>query len=310
VSTRTAGSDTAQQAPSEDPRVARPVPARSKVDTSVRVRRGVELGVRHFALLLIALFSIGPLLWAISSAFKPDTEIMTGLNVIPTHPTLEHFDVVLRESAFGTWFGNSMIVAGGTTLLAITIGSLGGYAMSRWNFRGRGLYGNSLLIVQMFPGVMLAIPLYLLLTNYHLIDTLWALLVTYLTFALAFSVWMLKGYFDEIPKEMEEAALIDGAGRLRILWSIILPLARPGIVTVAVFSFLLGWNEFFFAYVFIASNDNFTLSLGMYSFIQQFSTQWGNIMAAGTLATLPVLVFFFLLQRALTRGMMAGATKG
>jgi len=284
--------------------------ARSATGAQRRLWARAESAGRHLALCLIALFAIGPLLWAISSAFKPDSEIMTGLSIIPSRPTLEHFSIVLRDSQFGTWFKNSMLVSVGTTVLAIAIGSFGGYAMSRWKFRGRGLYGNALLVVQMFPGVMLAIPLYLLLTRYHLIDTLWALLVTYLTFALAFSVWMLKGYFDGIPREMEEAALIDGAGRLRILWSIILPLARPGIVSVAVFAFLLSWNEFFFAYVFIASNNNFTLSLGMYSFIQQFSTQWGNIMAAGTLATLPVLVFFFLLQRALTRGMMAGATKG
>ncbi len=197
-----------------------------------------------------------------------------------------------------------------TTFLAIVVGSLAGYGMSRWRFLGRSLYGNTLLIVQMFPGVMLAIPLYLLLTRYRLIDTLWALLVTYLTFALAFSVWMLKGYFDGIPREIEEAALIDGASRMQILWKIIFPLAAPGVTTVAVFAFLLAWNEFFFAYVFLASNTKYTLSLGMYSFIQQFTTQWGNIMAAGTLTTLPVLAFFFLLQRALTRGLVAGATKG
>jgi ABC-type glycerol-3-phosphate transport system permease component len=261
-------------------------------------------------LCLIALFALSPLLWAISSAFKTDAEIMTNVSPIPLEPTLEHFRVVLSETAFGLWFRNSLLVSLGVTLLSVVVGSLAGYAMSRWNFRGRSWYGNSLLVVQMFPAVMLAIPLYLLLTRFGLIDTLWALLVTYLTFALAFSVWMLKGYFDGIPRELEEAALIDGASRLQALWHVILPVAGPGVVTVAVFSFLLSWNEFFFAYVFLASNENFTLSLGMYGFIQQFTTQWGNIMAAGVLTTLPVLVFFFLLQRALTRGLVAGATKG
>jgi ABC-type glycerol-3-phosphate transport system permease component len=275
-----------------------------------RLRRGLGRVGTHAGLLAIAVFSLAPLAWAISSAFKSDTEIMTNLSIIPAHPTLDHFKVVLRESDFGTWFLNSLLVSLGTTFLAILVGSLAGYAMSRWRFRGRGVYGNSLLVIQMFPGVMLAIPMYLLLTRFHLIDTLWALLVTYLTFALAFSVWMLKGYFDGIPREIEEAALIDGTGRLGALRHVIMPLAGPGIVTVAVFSFLLSWNEFFFAYVFLASNDKFTLSLGLYSFIQQFTTQWGNIMAAGTLATVPVLVFFFLLQRSLTRGLVSGATKG
>jgi ABC-type glycerol-3-phosphate transport system permease component len=266
--------------------------------------------VTHMVLIALSFFALAPLLWAISTAFKPDSEITTSPAFLPQRPTLDHFRIVIAQTPFLRWFMNSLLVAGSTTALAIGVGSLAGYAMSRWRFWGRGLYGNTLLVVQMFPGVMLGIPMYLLLTRYGLIDTLWALLVTYLTFALAFSVWMLKGYFDNISREIEEAALIDGASRLGILWRITLPLAAPGIVTVAVFAFLLAWNEFFFAYIFLASNTRYTLSLGMYSFIQQYTTQWGNIMAAGTLTTLPILVFFFLLQRALTRGLVAGATKG
>lgn len=264
----------------------------------------------HLVLILLTIFALLPLAWAISSAFKTNSEILTELNFFPTSPTLANFTFVLSNTEFPTWIRNSLLVALGTTFSALLIGSFGGYAMSRWRFRGRGLYGNTLLIVQMFPGVMLAIPLFLVLTNYGLIDTLWALLVTYLTFALVTTVWMLKGYFDAIPREIEEAALIDGANRLQVLWKIILPLSGPGITTVAVFVFLLAWNEFFFAYVFLASPEKYTLSIGTYSFIQQFTTQWGNIMAAGTLTTLPVLIFFFVLQRTLTRGLIAGAMKG
>ena len=277
-----------------------------------RIRPGAIVNgvVTHTLLILITLFAISPLAWAMSSAFKTNREILTGLNFFPENPTLSNFRFVLGGTEFPTWLKNSLLVAFGTTLLALLIGSLGGYALSRWRFRGQAIYGNTLLIVQMFPGVMLAIPLFLLLSQYGLIDTLWALLVTYLTFALAFSVWMLKGYFDAIPREIEEAALIDGANQLQVLWRIVLPLAGPGITTVAVFTFLLAWNEFFFAYVFLVSEDKYTLSIGMYSFIQQFTTQWGNIMAAGTLTTLPVLVFFFVLQRTLTRGLVSGAMKG
>lgn len=264
----------------------------------------------HAVLLLLCTYALAPLLWAISTAVKPDGEIMQSRSILPTHVTFSHFSFVLGQTRFGTWFINSAEVSLATTLLAILVGTLAGYAMSRWRFWGRGIYGNTLLVIQMFPGVMLAIPLYLLLTQYHLINTLWALLVTYLTFALAFSVWMLKGFFDGIPREIDEAALIDGASRLDILWRVILPLAGPGVTTVAVFAFLLAWNEFFFAYVFLASNDRYTLSLGMYSFIEQYTTQWGNIMAAGVLTTLPVLIFFFVLQRSLTRGLIAGSVKG
>ncbi len=266
--------------------------------------------VTHALLILLCLFALAPLVWATSIAFKSESEIMTGLSLIPRAPTFQHFSFVLGNTDFPTWLLNSLQIATGTTLLSLLIGSLGGYAMSRWRFRGRGLYGNTLLIVQMFPGVMLGIPLFLLLDDYGLIDTLWALLLTYLTFALAFSVWMLKGYFDGIPREIEEAALIDGANRMQVLWQIVLRLATPGIVTVAVFTFLLAWNEFFFAYIFLVSSDKYTLTLGLFTFINQFSTQWGNIMAAGVLTCLPALVFFFLLQRALTRGLIAGAMKG
>ncbi|MBW3633005.1 MAG: carbohydrate ABC transporter permease [Chloroflexi bacterium] len=275
-----------------------------------RAEQWVRSGVSHLILILLSLFALLPLLEALSTALKPKSEIMAGLSIIPQRPTLGHFEFVLGQTDFPTWLRNSLQIAVGTTLCALVIGSLGGYAMSRWRFRGRGLYGNTLLMVQMFPGVMLGIPLFLLLDDYGLIDTLWALLVTYLTFALAFSVWMLKGYFDGIPREIEEAALIDGANRLQVLWQIVLRLAAPGLVTVAVFTFLLAWNEFFFAYIFLVSRDKMTLTLGLFTFVGQYTTEWGYIMAAGILTCLPALVFFFLLQRALTRGLIAGAMKG
>lgn len=289
-----------------------PVPALGRMGTRRRGGSGKVAGkiVSYVLLILITCFAVAPLAWAASAAFKSEKEILTGVNFLPEHPTWDNFAFVLRSTEFPTWLKNSLIVAFGTTFLTLAVGSLAGYAMSRWRFRGQGVYGNTLLIVQMFPGVMLAIPLFLLLSKYGLIDTLWALLLTYLTFSLAFAIWMFKGYFDAIPREIEESALIDGANRLQVFWRIIFPLAGPGITTVAVFTFLLAWNEFFFAYVFLASNDKYTLSIGMYSFIQEFTTQWGNIMAAGTLTSLPALIFFFVLQRALTRGLIAGAMKG
>ena len=264
----------------------------------------------HAVLILLCLFAITPLVWAIGSAFKPKREIMTNPGLIPDAPTLTHFRFVLQQTDFPLWMRNSLQVSLATVALSLLVGGLGGYAMSRWRFRGRTLYGNTLLIVQMFPGVMLGIPLFLLLSDYKLIDTLWSLLLTYLTFALAFSVWMLKGYFDNIPREIEEAAMIDGANRLQVLYQIVLRLAAPGIATVAVFTFLLAWNEFFFAYLFLVSRDNYTLILGMYTFLTQYTADWGRIMAAGVMATMPALLFFFVLQRVLTRGLISGAMKG
>ncbi len=298
--------------PAADAALAAAATDRPLVATRRRRRTGRVAGsvASHAILILLCVFALAPLVQALSSAFKPKSEILTSVALIPERPTLSHFRFVLGQTEFPTWLRNSLQIAVGTTLCALVVGTLGGYAMSRWRFRGRGLYGNTLLIVQMFPGVMLGIPLFLLLDDYGLIDTLWALLVTYLTFALAFSVWMLKGYFDGIPREIEEAALIDGANRLQVLWQIVLRLAGPGIVTVAVFTFLLAWNEFFFAYLFLVSRDKMTLTLGLFTFIGQYTTEWGYIMAAGVLTCLPALVFFFLLQRALTRGLIAGALKG
>jgi arabinogalactan oligomer/maltooligosaccharide transport system permease protein len=263
-------------------------------------------------MLLIALciFAVAPLAWALSTAFKPQTELFTNLSLIPRQPTLANFRYVLSQTQYTRWFGNTLMIALGTTLMSVTIATLAGYAMSRFRFWGRGLYGNLLLVVQMFPGVMLAIPLFLIFSRLRLVDTYWSLLITYMSFALAFAVWMLKGYFDAIPREIEEAALIDGASRIQVLWRIILPLSAPGITTVAVFAFLLAWNDFFFAYILLVKDTNYTLQMGLYSFIKQFHTEWNYLMTASILTTLPVLVFFFGLQRFLVRGLIAGATKG
>ncbi len=281
-----------------------------KKPVTLRLVHGLGFLLRHLFLLILCLFAVAPLLWATGTAFKPQTEVYTNRGLLPHEPTLSNFVYVLSQTQFGLWFTNTLMLAGATTILALVIGTLAGYALSRYRFWGWGLYGNTMLIVQMFPGVMLGIPLFLIFTRLQLVDSLWALLITYMTFALAFSVWMLKGYFDGIPREIEEAAMIEGASRMGVLWRIVLPLSGPGISTVAVFAFLLAWNEFFFAYIFLVSDDNYTLQMGLYTFINQFFTRWEYLMTAAVLTTLPVLVFFFAMQRYLTRGLIAGATKG
>jgi ABC-type glycerol-3-phosphate transport system permease component len=275
-----------------------------------RVGATIGLIVRHALLIALCIFAVAPLAWALSTAFKPQTEVFTNVSLIPHQPTLTNFQYVLSQTQYTRWFGNTLLIALGTTLMAVTIATLAGYAMSRFRFWGRSLYGNTLLVVQMFPGVMLAIPLFLIFSRFHLVDTYWSLLITYMSFALAFAVWMLKGYFDAIPREIEEAALIDGASQIQVLTRIILPLSAPGITTCAVFAFLLAWNDFFFAYILLVTDTNYTLQMGLYTFIKQFHTEWSYLMSASILTTLPVLVFFFGLQRFLVRGLISGATKG
>ena len=282
-------------------------------DRQQRFNRRATLSIghilRHLLLLALCAFAVSPLLWSLSTALKPQSEVFTNAGLIPHEPTLSNFTYVLSKTKFVRWFGNSMLISLGTTVLAVSIATLGGYAMSRFRFRGRALYGNTLLVVQMFPGVMLAIPLFLIFTRLRLIDTYWSLLITYMSFALAFAVWMLKGYFDAIPREIEEAAMIDGASHLQTLWRVVLPLSTPGITTVAIFAFLLAWNDFFFAYILLVKDTNYTLQMGLFTFIKQFYTEWNYLMTAAVLTTIPVLVFFFGLQRFLTRGLIAGAIK-
>lgn len=288
---------------------ALPVRAR-RVPAQTRVAGLIVSTLRHLLLIALCAFAVSPMLWALSTAFKPENEIFSNAGLIPRNPTLSNFSYVLQTTNFGRWFSNTMLISLSTTVLAVSVATLGGYAMSRFRFWGRGVYGNTLLVVQMFPGVMLAIPLFLIFTRLRLIDTYWSLLITYMSFALAFAVWQLKGYFDAIPREIEEAALIDGATRMQVLTRIILPLSAPGITTVAIFAFLLAWNDFFFAYIFLVQDTNYTLQMGLYTFIKQFNTQWNYLMTAAILTTIPVLVFFFGLQRFLVRGLIAGAMKG
>jgi ABC-type glycerol-3-phosphate transport system permease component len=275
-----------------------------------RVGRNLLALLRHALLIILCIFAVAPLLWALSTSFKPQTEVFTNPGLIPHEPTLANFRYVIQNTKYGQWFANTLLIALATTVLSVSVATLGGYAMSRFKFWGRTLYGNTLLVVQMFPGVMLAIPLFLIFTRLRLVDTYWSLLITYMSFALAFAVWMLKGYFDAIPREIEEAALIDGASRLQVLVRIILPLSAPGITTVAVFAFLLAWNDFFFAYILLVTDTNYTIQMGLFTFIKQFHTEWNYLMTASILTTVPVLIFFFGLQRFLTRGLIAGAMKG
>ena len=265
---------------------------------------------RHVLLIFLCAFALLPLIWGLSTSFKPANELFTNPSLIPNNPTLANYTYVLSKTKFPQWFWNTLLIATLTTVLSVSIAMLGGYAMSRFRFWGRGFYGNTLLVVQMFPSVMLAIPLFLMFSRLKMIDTRYSLLITYMSFALAFAVWSLKGYFDAIPREIEEAAQIDGASRMGVLWRIMLPLAAPGITTVAVFTFLLAWNDFFFAFLFLVSDSNYTLQMGLFTFIKQFTREWNYLMTAAMLTAVPVFIFFFGLQRFLTRGLISGGVKG
>jgi arabinogalactan oligomer/maltooligosaccharide transport system permease protein len=211
---------------------------------------------------------------------------------------------------FGRQLLNSLIVALCTTILGIFLATTAAYAFSRFRFPGRRAGLLSFLVIQMFPGTMMMIPLYILVSSLGLLDQLLGLILVYSTTAIPFCVWMLKGYFDTIPKELEESAIIDGASRFRIFWSIILPLAKPAIAVTGLFSFMTAWNEFILAATFMNDETAHTLPVMLNGFVSATTVEWGHFAAGAIIVSIPVVALFFLLQRHLVSGLTAGGVKG
>lgn len=262
-------------------------------------------------------FTLFPVLWMISSAIKPIADLFViPPQWIPQHPTLNTLNSVLRGdygrgSLFPVYFKNSVIVTTGTTLLCLFVASLAAYAFSRYPFRGSNGVMIGVLATQMFPQGMLLISLYLLFLRLKLINTYPALILANTTFAIPFAIWILKGFFDTIPREIEDAALIDGCNRLDVMTKVILPLVVPGLVAAGVYTFLISWDEYLYAATLTARPEMRTLPPGIIqSFVGQFYLNWPNVMAASVLVTVPVTILFILFQKYLVQGLTSGAVKG
>ena len=262
-----------------------------------------------WALVLVVAF---PLLWMISTALKPNDETFAiPPTLVPLHPTLDQFRRLLTETPFLTYFGNSVIVALCTTALVIVIAVAGAYGLVRFRFPGQALVAHLVLFTYMLPAVVLLLPLYLMISRLGLANSLLGLVVAYTTFALPFALWLLRSFIAGIPIELEQAAMIDGAGRLEAFIEIVLPQALPGIISTALFSFILSWNEYLYALVFINVDDRKTLPPGVLTMLNQNqNVEWALLMAASVLMSLPVIVCFTFLQKHLTRGFGAGSVKG
>ena len=270
----------------------------------------------HLVLIAVTVATLYPLLLVLRIAFSPGQGFDADLSPIPDAVTLDNFRAVIgEEAADGTWlFGrqllNSAVIAVATTLLGILFATTAGYAFSRFRFPGREAGLMAFLVSQMFPGVMMMIPLYLLLEKLGLLDAPLGLILVYATTSIPFCVWMLKGYFDTIPRELEESALMDGASRFTIFWRIILPLSMPAVAVTALFSFMTAWNEFVLAFTFMSEPTAFTLPVAVNSYVGEKSIEWGKFAAASVLVSLPVMTLFYGLQKHLTGGLTAGAVKG
>ncbi|MDT0265052.1 carbohydrate ABC transporter permease [Streptomyces sp. DSM 44915] len=267
--------------------------------------RRIGLGAAVAALLAFSLF---PVYWMVSSAFDPAAD-HRGAAVLPQGFTLDHFRYVLDTGEFGRYLANSALVGLGTVLLAGALALFAAVAVARFRFRLRTKVLLMVLVVQMVPLEALVIPLFLQMGDLRLLNSLLGLTIVYLAFSLPFAIWTLRGFVAAVPQELEEAAYLDGCGWWRMFRSVLLPLVAPGLVATSVFAFIVAWNEFVFAFVFMQDDDRYTAAVGLHRFFGQYSTDWGAVMAGSTLITLPVLVFFVLVQRRLAAGLAAGALR-
>jgi arabinogalactan oligomer / maltooligosaccharide transport system permease protein len=266
--------------------------------------------IKTLFLISVSLVVLYPVLWVFKMALSPSQGFDASLNPIPSNPTLDNFRHILFEMPFFTWLKNSVLVSVATTLLGVFLACTSAYALSRFRFPGRSAAMLSFLVTQMFPGILMMIPLYLIMDNLGLLDQLAGLILVYSTTAIPFCVWMLKGYFDTIPKELEEAALMDGASPAMVFWRIMLPLSLPAVAVTALFSFMTAWNEFILAAMFMNKVEHYTLPVGLKLLVGQFSNDWGYFAAGAILVSLPVVALFFALQKNLVGGLTAGGVKG
>ena len=276
-----------------------------------RERRARQAGWNVVGLVVFAVM-VFPVFWMISTAFKSNDQIVSlSPTWFPLHPTLVHFREAISRPFFWADVKNSVIVVTVTVAISIVLAFLAAVALARYRFTGRKLFVVLVIGIQMLPQAGLIIPLYVVLARYHQVNALTGLIVTYMTFVLPFSVWTLRGFLIGIPKELEEAAMVDGSTRLGVFIKILLPLMGPGLVATSVFAFITTWNEYIFARVLLNDQAKQTVTVWLSYFLgSSRHTDWGALMAASTLTAIPVVIFFLLVQRRIAFGLTAGAVRG
>ncbi|WP_442817431.1 sugar ABC transporter permease [Streptomyces sp. NBC_01216] len=262
----------------------------------------------HATLVAASVIAVFPVLWVFLTSIKP-AKYATTTDFFK-ESTFENYTNLLSDTPFLTWFGNSLLVAALTTLLGVFISSTTGYAISRFRFPGKRGLMWTLLITQMFPVAVLIVPIYNIMSSMGLLNQPLGLVVTYLTIAVPFCAWMMKGFFDTIPREIDESGQVDGLTPFGTFWRLILPLAKPGIAVTAFYSFITAWGEVAYASAFMVGDENLTLAGGLQKFVNQYGAQWGPMSAASVLIAVPAALVFLVAQRHLVTGMSAGAVKG
>jgi len=296
-------------------RVATNAPSAASVARSRSHRRRgplASLGL-HAALAVASLIAVFPVFWVLVTSFKPDARAVEPTPTLTNQSSFDNYTRILsgEKGAFLSWFGNSVTIAAMTTVVGLFLAATTGYAVSRFNFPGRRGLMLGFLVIQMFPFAVLIVPLYNILLALGLQGTSIGLVLVYCTTAVPFCTYMLKGYFDTIPREIDEAGRVDGLSPFGVFWRLILPLARPGLAVTAFYSFLTAWGEVAFASAFLsAADESKTLAVGLQVFVQQNRTEWGHLAAASILVAIPAVIVFYLVQRFLVAGLAAGSVKG
>jgi len=264
----------------------------------------------HVAIVAFVIFSLYPILWVVSTAFSAGAQPERRLLPIPVHVTLEHWTAVIGAPAFGRQVVNSLVVSVATALVGIAIALPAAYALSRMDFVGKRGGVRLLLATQMFPVVASAVPLYIVLETLHLLDTRTGLVVCYATTSVPFAIFQLRGAFDAIPKDLEEAAMVDGATRLGAFLRVVLPAARPAIAVTGLFAFMSAYNEFILAATILGKEEALTLPVVLQRYVGEHDAAWGHFAAGSLLVSLPVMALFYVVQRHLVSGLTAGGVKG
>ncbi len=279
--------------------------------TGKRILAILAILAHRLTILVYVVFALFPLYWLLKVSVTPNKLLYSeGIRMWPSRASLEHFEFVLRHSDFPIFFKNSLIVSGSTAVIVTLFASTAGYALSRFQFRGKYALVALMLLTQMFPLVMLVAPIFKILSPLGLTNSLTGLVIVYSAFNVPFATFLMQSFFDGIPKDLEEAAMIDGATQFVAFRQIILPLTLPGIAATLGFVFTAAWSELLFSLMLISGNAAATFPVGLLSFVSKFSVDFGQMMAAGVMALVPACLFFLLIQRYLVQGLTAGAVKG
>ncbi|BBJ44308.1 MULTISPECIES: sugar ABC transporter permease [Streptomyces] len=271
-------------------------------------RRGPLASVGlHTTLVIASAVAVFPPLWLVVTSFKPKSEAFS--TDVVKNPTLGNYRHVLGDTEFLTWFGNSLFIVVITTILGVFIAATTGYAVSRFRFPGMRPLMWLLLITQMFPVAILIVPLYNIMSTLGWLNQPISLIVTYLTVAVPFCAWMMKGFFDTIPVEIDESGRVDGLNPFGTFWRLVVPLAKPGLAVTAFYTFITAWAEVAYASAFMTGEDNLTLAAGLQTFVNQYTSDWGSMTAAAVMIAIPAALVFSWAQRHLVAGLTAGATK-